>query len=131
MYKFVLLYLSLLGVPSSPSAYETDVNECRYYSYVVYGKAITDGNLDKLEKVYKGFKVYRSKENFFASFSFYKATTSGPLKIVNIGPYYSESVLYQEITRIRNQIENQGHKLADRRRHLFPAVLLDGNKKCN
>jgi hypothetical protein len=105
-------------------------SSCRYYSYVLYGEAMTDGRIDKLEPVYKGFKIRKSNENFYAAFDNYGGTRSGKFQLINIGPFDNEAVIYQEINRIREDLENSGFKRAVKFKHLVTGAFLNNDKPC-
>jgi hypothetical protein len=125
--------LSLLTVMILSTGFirsDRSVPECNFYSYVVYGNAMVNGKLHDLESVYKGFKIYKSSENFFACLDSYGRTKAGEFTVINIGPYETESVIYQEINRIRKDLEDKGYKEFQADKHTLIAVLISGNKPC-
>lgn len=125
-----LILLILLTSFTSKKDNNKKIKNCNYYSYVVYGKAMTNGKLKELEPVYKGFKIYKSTKKFFACFDSYRGTKSGKFNIINIGPYETEGVLYQEINRVREDLEAQGYKKAVKFKHTVTGAILYGNKSC-
>lgn len=125
-----LLLFALVLMFTSFKNKNLDIKKCQYYSYVVYGEAMTNGKLNKLEPVYKGFKMYKSTESFFACFDVYKRTKSGKFTIINIGPYDTESVIYQEINRTREDLVSKGYNKAINSKHTFPANFIYDNKPC-
>ena len=130
--RFSLVTISLFMIMSSTNKIdkETKVKPCLYYSYVVYGDAMTNGKLNNFESVYKGFNIYKSTA--FACFDNYRGTKSGKFTVINIGPYETEAVIYQEINRVRNNLKEDGYKEARKFKHLVTGVILEGygNAKC-
>ena len=103
---------------------------CQYYTYILYGEAMIDGSLDNKEKVFKVTRLRKSTRNFWACFDLYRGTRAGGWTISNIGPYDTESVIYSELNRQRNQLVNQGFIEWDIRIHSQIFINLLGYEKC-
>lgn len=109
--------------------------QCAYSAYVDFGPAVTDGELNKKELVYrssglvKNIRSTNSANNYFAAYTSYRQVKVGGFEIVNIGPYDSESVANGELKSVIADLEGRGYgKKADR--HSMPAVLISNKKPC-
>jgi len=130
--SIIIAIIAIMGFTGGKSLDNSvDSKKCKYYSYVVYGKAMKNGMLKDKELVYKGFKRYKSTGKFFACFDQYRGIESGGFKVINIGPYDTETVFYQEINRVRDDLEDDGYIKAKKFTHTVTGTIIYGNKPCD
>jgi hypothetical protein len=104
---------------------------CKYYTFVWYGKSHLTSNVRTTEDVYKEFNIIKSKTAYMAAFNDYQSVSNGEQKIINIGPFDTESVCYTEKRRIITDLENKGYKPREQFKHMMPAILEFGYTECN
>jgi hypothetical protein len=103
---FFVLAAPLLVAHSQASA------QCAYSAYVDFGPAMTNGQLNKNEDVYRSSGLRRSvrskdaAKNFRAVYTSYGQTKAGNFEIINIGPYDTEAVAFTELNSVLNDLRS-------------------------
>ena len=109
--------------------------QCAYSAYVDFGPAMTNGQLNKNENVYRSSGLRRSirskdvAKNFRAVYTSYGQTKTGNFEIVNIGPYDTEAVAFTELNSVLNDLRSKGYSPKSES-HSMPAVLIRNEVKC-
>lgn len=108
---------------------------CAYSAYVEFGPAVTGGQLQKKELVFRSSGLRRAvrstdpKNNFRAVYTSYGQVRAGEFEIVNIGPYDSEAVAYAELNAVLEELRSKGYKRKTEA-HGMPAVLVRNDVRC-
>jgi hypothetical protein len=124
-----LLFITLLTTISPVLAH------CAYSAYVDFGPAMTNGNLNHKERVYRSsglVKNVRSPDpgkNYFAAYTSYRQTKVGEFELINIGPFDSEVVAYAELQQTISRMEGKGYK-PKTNTHTMPGVMISNKKPC-
>jgi len=113
---------------------------CCYYSYVDFGPAMVNGNLQIKENVYHSSGLVKfvrypgnDSRNFKAFYTSYHQTqTAGGFEVVTLGPFDTELVAYAALQQQIAKLENSGYKEStSAHKSGMPAVLYDsGCVKC-
>jgi len=116
-----LLLLCLLCTSASAA--------CKYYAYVDYGPAMTNGELNNKQNVYRSSGLKKYEKGFRAAYTNYESPTVGSFTMINIGPYDTELVAYDALNKVIADLQTQGYK-AKTNSHNMPAILLFDAKSC-
>lgn len=129
--KLTILLAFAFTLLSSTSAFA----QCSYSAYVDFGPAMTSGNLDDKQLVYrssglvKNIRSPNSNKNYYAAYTNYKQLKSGEFELINIGPYDSESVAYAELQETISNLQGQGYRRKTNS-HSMPAVIISNKNQC-
>lgn len=127
--KYTFLLLLCLVFASFKTFYNSPP-PCKYYCYIFYGEASLTSNIREKEKVYKEVKIFKSEDGYRACCNDYCSNSCSGWRIINIGPFESESICYAELQRQRAKIEAEGYKEYVQYRHMIPGVLDFNYKPC-
>ncbi|WP_199121251.1 hypothetical protein [Pedobacter sp. ASV28] len=106
-------------------------NQCRYYAYILYGDASLTNNIKVKEKVYQESSIRKAKEGYKVCCNDYCSYKCAGFSVINIGPYESEAICYQELQKQINKVENLGYQPYERYKHMLISVLEFNYKKCD
>lgn len=109
--------------------------QCAYSAYVDFGPAMTNGQLDKKEKVYrssglrKNLRAVDASKNFRAVYTSYDQVKSGDFEIINMGPFDTEAVAYAELNSVIEERKQLGYQKKTNA-HSMPAVIVKNVRPC-
>ncbi|MFA6087980.1 hypothetical protein [Mucilaginibacter sp.] len=131
IFKYMIISAMCLVLMSLTPVIKNPKPGCKYYTFVWYGKAHLTSNVRATENVYKEFNIIKTKPGYMAAFNDYRSVSNGEQKIINIGPFDTESVCYTEKRRIITDLENKGYKPREQYKHMMPAILEFDYQECN
>ena len=109
--------------------------DCSYSAYVDFGEAVTGGDLNKKELVFRSSGIKRnirnndSSKNLKAVYTSYDQVKVGSFEIINIGPFDTEALVYNELKELIEDLRKKGY-IEKTPSHSMPALIIRNKNPC-
>jgi hypothetical protein len=91
---------------------------------------MVDGRLNIKQKIVKSSKIKKLKKNYKACISYYSCTESAGWKLINIGPFENECIVYTELNKVKDNLKKIGYIDYNKEHHIAIAVLEHHRNEC-